>query len=358
LWAPDVANANFGGVLLDLFPSREAGRFGRRLKRARGAKLPVTIVSGFLGAGKTTLVRRFLATAEGEATAVVINEFGSVGIDDALVRGSTDEVTLLGNGCLCCNTRSDLQVALRNLVAERAHGSVPQFRRILIETSGLADPGPILQTFATDRALGGDFYVELVVTVVDAVGGHDTLEWSAEARKQVIFADRLVVSKTDLAGETSTARLIARLRALNPRTSIHIAVGGDLDPRHLVEPEGAPDPARAGFIAEAEHSDGIASFVFTEKAPLRWDTFARAMETLIALRGPDLLRVKGFLNVAGCRGPVVVQVVQHLAHPPVEMAAWPDKDHTSRLVFITRNIGESQVQNLLSAVRALSTDSN
>src|SRR5712691_8703211 len=200
--------------MLDLFPSREAGRFGRRQKRVRGARIPVTVVTGFLGAGKTTLIRRFLATPEGEGTAVIINEFGSVGIDDALVRGSTDEVTLLGNGCLCCNTRSDLQVALRNLIAEREQGTVPQFKRILIETSGLADPGPILQTFATDRALGGEFHVEVVVTMVDAVGGRDTLAWSAEARKQAILADRLVVSKIDLAGADATDRLIERLRLL------------------------------------------------------------------------------------------------------------------------------------------------
>src|SRR5262249_25763103 len=163
-------------LMLDLFPSRNAGRFGRRLKRARGARIPVTVVTGFLGAGKTTLVRRFLATPEGAGTAVVINEFGSVGIDDALVRASSDDVTLLGNGCLGCTTRSDLQNALRNLVAERAQGTLPQFKRILIETSGLADPGPILQTFATDRALGGEFHVEVVVAVVDAVGGLDTLK--------------------------------------------------------------------------------------------------------------------------------------------------------------------------------------
>jgi G3E family GTPase len=342
--------------LLDLFPSREAGRFGRRLKRARGAKIPVTIVTGFLGAGKTTLVRRFLTTPEGEGTAVVINEFGSVGIDDALVRGSTDEVTLLGNGCLCCNTRSDLQIALRNLVAEREHGSVPHFQRILIETSGLADPGPILQTFATDRALGSEFHVEVVVTMIDAVGGLETLGWSAEARKQAILADRLVISKTDLAGGEATQQLITRLRALNPRAAVHTAVDGELDPRCLVETDvtsSAADDTRAGFVAEAAHSDGIASFVFTEDAPLPWDTFARSMDTLIALRGPDLLRVKGFLNVAGCRGPVVVQVVQHLAHPPVELAAWPDRDRTSRLVFITRNISERQVRDLMNAVRAL-----
>ena len=346
--------------MLDLFPSRDAGRFGRRLKRERGAKIPVTVVTGFLGAGKTTLVRRFLATPEGEGTAVVINELGSVGIDDALVRGSTDQVTLLGNGCLCCNTRSDLQIALRNLVAEREQGSVPQFKRILIETSGLADPGPILQTFATDRALGGEFHVEVVATMVDAMGGLDTLEWSAEARKQIILADRLVVSKTDLAKghekKPAIKRLMDRLRALNPRAVIHTAIDGDLDPRCLIEIDAASPAAadaRAGFVAEAEHSDGIASFVLTDDAPLPWDAFARSMETLIALRGPDLLRVKGFLNVAGCRGPVVVQVVQHLAHPPVELAAWPDKNHTSRLVFITRNIPESQVRDLLASVRAL-----
>jgi G3E family GTPase len=346
--------------LLDLFPSRDAGPFGRRLKRARGARIPVTVVTGFLGAGKTTLVRRFLATPEGEGTAVVINEFGSVGIDDALVRGSTDDVTLLGNGCLCCNTRSDLQIALRNLVAEREHGTVPQFRRIMIETSGLADPGPILQTFATDRALGGEFHVEVVVTMVDAVGGLGTLEWSAEARKQAILADRLVVSKTDLAKKQkksqATDRLIDRLRQLNPRAAVHTAIDGELDPRCLIETDAASPAAgvaRSGFVAEAEHSDGIVSFVLTDAAPLPWDAFARCMETLIALRGPDLLRVKGFLNVAGCRGPVVVQVVQHLAHPPVELAVWPDKDHTSRLVFITRNIPERQVRDLLASVRAL-----
>jgi G3E family GTPase len=342
--------------MLDLFPSREAGRFGRRLKRARGARIPVTVVTGFLGAGKTTLVRRFLTTPEGAGTAVVINEFGTVGIDDALMRASSDEVTLLGNGCLCCNTRSDLQIALRNLVAERAQGTVPQFARILIETSGLADPGPILQTFATDRALGGEFHVEVVVAVVDAMSGLDTLDWSAEARKQIILADRLVVSKTDLAKRPPVARLTARLRELNPRAALHTAVDGELDPRCLIEAD-ATDDARttghAGFVAEAEHSDGILSFVLTDDAPLSWDVFARSMETLIALRGPDLLRVKGFLNVAGCRGPVVVHVVQHLAHPPVELAAWPDADRSSRLVFITRNIAECQVRDLLASVRAL-----
>src|SRR5215831_7623694 len=341
--------------MLDLFPSRDAGPFGRRLKHARGAKIPVIVVTGFLGAGKTTLVRRFLARPEGAGTAVVINEFGSVGIDDALVRASSDDVTLLGNGCLCCNMRSDLQNALRNLVAERAQGTLPQFKRIVIETSGLADPGPILQTFATDRALGGEFHVEVVVAVVDAAGGFDTLKWSAEARKQVVLAERLVISKTDLAKPQAVKRLGARLRAINPHAGIHTGIDGDLDPRCLIETDAtAPAALRSGFLAEAAHSDGILSFTLSDDAPLPWDAFSRAMETLIALRGGDLLRVKGLLNVAGCRGPVAVHVVRHLAHPPVELAAWPDQNRASRVVFITRGITECQVRDLFASVRALS----
>src|SRR5436190_13330201 len=149
------------------FPSNDTGPFGRRQRHARAHRIRVTVVTGFLGAGKTPLVKQFLGTPEGRNTAVVVNEFGATGIDDALIRSSADETVLLGNGCLCCNVRSDLQLALRRLVADRERGEVPYFARVLIETSGLADPGPILRTFATDRALGEEFHVEAVVTVVD-----------------------------------------------------------------------------------------------------------------------------------------------------------------------------------------------
>ncbi|MGH6728304.1 MAG: CobW family GTP-binding protein, partial [Pseudolabrys sp.] len=332
------------------FPSPSAGMFGRKLKRERGPRIPVTVVTGFLGAGKTTLLRRFLRTPEGKGTAVVVNEFGSTGIDDALVRSSADETVLLGNGCLCCIARSDLQQALRRMVVERERGELPDFKRIVIETSGLADPSLILQTFATDRALGEVFHIEAVVTVIDAETGSGTLSWSAEARKQAILADRLVITKTDIAGEGAAEKLTVQLRALNPGAEILQAVNGELDPSRLTEPA---NDQRNAFVAEAVHSDGIGSFVLTESAPMPWPAFAKAMDTLMALRGPDLLRVKGFLDVEGCQGPVVVQFVQHLAHPPVELTAWPDGNRQSRVVFITRNISETQVHNLFKAMRAL-----
>ena len=234
--------------MLDLFPSRDAGPFGRRLKRERGARIPVTVITGFLGAGKTTVLRRFLSSPEGAGTAVIVNEFGAVGIDDALVRSSTDETVLLGNGCVCCITRSDLQLALRRLVFDRERGTVPPFGRVIIETSGLADPGPILQTFSTDRALGGEFHIDVVLAVLDAVAGDANLEAAAEARKQVIIADRLIISKTDLADAAAVQRLTLRLQKLNPRAAINIAVEGALDPDRMMAPANAE---RSGFVAEA-----------------------------------------------------------------------------------------------------------
>jgi G3E family GTPase len=338
--------------MLELFPSSTAGPFGRRLKRARGARIPVTVVTGFLGAGKTTLVRHFLGTPEGAGTAVIVNEFGETGIDDALLRNSSDNIALIGNGCLCCNVRSDLQVTLHRLVADRERGAIPHFQRIIIETSGLADPSPILTTFATDRALGAEFHVEAVITVIAAQSGVETIAAFAEARRQVILADRIVISKADIADDEAPAVLAARLRALNSRAGITEAVQGALDPQWIL----AEGPALAGFVAdEAGHTDGITSFTITETRPIEWRPFACAMEALIALRGADLLRVKGFLDVAGCRGPVVVQFVQHLAHPPVELDRWPDGERMSRIVFIARNLSEKAVRNLFATMRAVAS---
>jgi G3E family GTPase len=244
-------------------------------------------------------------------------------------------------------------LALRRLLIDRERGVVPNFARVVIETSGLADPAPILQTFSTDRALGGEFHIDVLLAVVDAVNGEATLKNAAEARKQVILADRLIVSKSDLAA-TGLDSLRRHLQKLNPRAGIDVAVGGALDPERFIAPATAE---RSSFIAEAEHSDGIASFVLERQQPVEWTAFSRAMETLIALRGAELLRVKGILNVAGCRGPVVVQYVQHLAHPPVELQSWPDQNRDSRVVFITRSIPEAQIRDLFAAVERLAKDS-
>ena len=329
------------------------------MKRERGARIPVTVVTGFLGAGKTTLVKRFLATPEGRGTAVIVNEFGETGIDDVLLRDCSDRVSLLGNGCLCCNVRSDLQNTLYRLVVDRDRGDVAHFGRVVIETSGLADPSPILTTFATDRALGGEFHVETVMAVVATQSGLGTIDTYAEARRQVILADRIVLSKTDIADEDAVDHMTRRLRALNPRADIVCAAHGELPPRHFIDAAVArADDAGAagGFFAEtaeAQHTDDVRSFTLIENEPMAWQPFARMMEALLALRGGDLLRVKGFLNVAGCRGPVVIQFVQHLGHPPVELDAWPQGKRQSRVVFITRGISEHQVKDLLAAMRGV-----
>jgi G3E family GTPase len=339
----------------DPFAGRDASPFGRRQRRPRGARLPVTVVTGFLGAGKTTLIRELLARPEAANTAVVVNEFGEVGIDHALLRSSSDATVLLGNGCLCCAVRTDLQESLRTLFAERGRGVVPSFERVIIETSGLADPGPVLQTIASDRALGDVYHLQGLVTVIDAPGGAANLDRAPEARQQIALADRIVVTKTDIADNAATNALTEHLRALSA-APVETAINGAIDPAFLLE-ESLDLPAR---IAAHEHdhahahSHGIDSFGLFFDKPLPWAVFEQAMAVLIALRGADLLRIKGFVAVEGCRGPVVVHAVQHVAHRPIELVDWPDDDRRSRLVFITRNLAKAPVEHLFAAVVAVS----
>ena len=338
----------------ELFSAADASPFGRRTRTARGARIPVTVVTGFLGSGKTTLIRELLRTPQGANTAVVINEFGEIGIDDALLRASSDATVLLGNGCLCCTVRTDLQESLRTLFAERAQGRVPSFQRVVIETSGLADPGPVLQTFASDRALGDEFHLQALVTVVDMPGGSDNLAAMPEARTQVALADRIVLTKADRADAATAAALNTRVRKLSA-APIANATHGAIDPAFLLD-EGIDLAARvAGHRHDHAHahSHGIDSFALFFDMPLPWPVFEQAMAVLTGLRGVDLLRVKGLVAVEGCRGPVVVHAVQHVAHRPVELEAWPDDDRRSRLVFITRNLARPAVEALFAAVTAI-----
>ena len=333
-----------------LFAGRAASPFGAAQRRPRGTRTPVSIVTGFLGAGKTTLIRALLASPEGANTAVVVNEYGEIGIDNALLRASSDATVLLGNGCLCCLARSDLQETLRTLFADRARGAVPSFERVVIETSGLADPGPLLQTFASDRALGQEFHLQALVAVIDAPNGARNLASAPEAREQVALADRIVLTKTDLADSTALLAEIAALTAAPVERAVH----GAITPAYLLD-ERLDLAARE--IPEHDHphahSHGIDSFVVMFDRPLHWPAFEQAMAVLTALRGVDLLRVKGIVAVEGAKGPVVVHAVQHTAHRPVELQAWPDDDRRSRLVFITRGIGKAEVAALFSAVASI-----
>jgi G3E family GTPase len=330
-----------------LFAGNEALPFGRRQRRARGPRLPVIAVTGFLGSGKTTLIRALLSRPEGANTAIIVNEFGEIGIDQALLRASSDLTVLLGNGCLCCNVRSDLQETLRTLFSDRARGAVPSFERVIIETSGLADPGPVLQTFATDRALGREFHLQALVTLVDAVAGESNLEQTPEARKQVALADRIIVTKGDLADADATGRLVRRITALSA-APIEVAANGAIAPAFVLDEPSAP---RQSFdLGDAAHTHGLDSFSLFFDAKLPWAALEQALAVLTVLRGPDLLRVKGIVAVAECRGPVVIHVVQHVAHPPVELEDWPDEDHRSRLVFVTRGLSREPVARLFASV--------
>jgi len=333
-----------------LFGGKDAPLFGRRQRRARGPRLPVIAVTGFLGSGKTTVIRALLDKPEGANTAVVVNEYGEVGIDNALLRSSSDVTVLLGNGCLCCNVRTDLQETLRGLFADRARGAVPSFERVVIETSGLADPGPVLQTFATDRGLGREFHLQALISVVDAVNGERNVDEMPEARKQVALADRIVLTKSDIADAATTARLLERLGAVTV-APVGIAVGGEIDSSFLLaEP---PTPRSSFELAGTEHTQGLCSFALIFEEPMSWEGFEQTMAVLTALRGPDLLRVKGLVAIRECRGPVVVHFVQHVAHPPVELEDWPDGDRRSRLVFVTRGLIREPVAELFGNIAAI-----
>lgn len=331
------------------YPTSDQARFGRRLAEPRGARMPVIVVTGFLGAGKSTLIKQFLSAPEGRNTAVIVNEFGEIGIDQALLRTGAEATVLLGNGCLCCSMRSDLEVTLRELLADAATGRIPSFERVVVETSGLADPGPILQTFAADRGIGREFHVDTVIALVDAASAQTTLANEPEARHQVVMADRILITKTDLVAEPPD-RLRATLAALNPNAEIAIVAHGDAGPDVW---RSAPFARPPVHYHKAAHSDGVTSFPLFFDKPVPWPAFAQAVETLIALRGPDVLRIKGLIAVEGTKGPVVIHVVRHVFHPPAELAAWPDEDHRSRLVVITRNLPRAQVKAVFDAVLGL-----
>ena len=317
-------------------------------------RLPVVLVTGFLGSGKTTLISALLAHPDMGETAVLVNELGEVAIDHHLVRQVDERTIVLDSGCVCCTLRGDLQDELGDLLARRARGELAPFRRVVVETTGLADPAPVLSTLVSEPVLRHHFAVEAVVVTVDAVNGATTLDRHPESVKQVAVADTLLVTKPDAAGAAAVGALEARLHALNPLAPVRRVSFGDVAPDDLLSARHHELPAASAAAAgpDTPHAHDIQSFALVLDEPLDWDAFAVWLTMLLHSRGLDVLRVKGLLDV-GEPGPVVLDGVQHVVHRPRHLDAWPDDDHRTRIVFITRGIERDAVLASLEAFAAL-----
>jgi G3E family GTPase len=308
---------------------------------------PVNLLTGFLGSGKTTLLKRMLRSPALGDTAVLINEFGEVGLDHHLVERIDETMVLLQSGCLCCTVRGELADAIRDLHSKRERGLVPPFRRLMIESTGLADPFPVLSTLKADPVLRHHFKAGNVITTVDAANGAAELDTYIESNRQVAIADRLVLTKADLIEVNEIASLLDRLRRINP-DAVLVRSDDDLDITDLLEQHvptrGTLLQSESGFFceepAELSTADGqahraaIASCVMTVDEAVDWTAFGVWLTMLLNRHGERVLRVKGILNIAGEARPVAIHGVQHLVHAPVHMEAWPTDDHRSRIVFI------------------------
>lgn len=337
------------------------------------ARIPVSVLTGFLGSGKTTVLNRLVRSPGMGRALVIINEFGSVGLDHELIaRSSDDMVVEMIGGCLCCTIRGDLSRTLRDAPWRFARDGRCRFDRVVIETTGLADPAPILHTLIADAQLGSLYRLDAVIATVDAAAGMATLDAHHEAVKQAAVADRLLLTKTDLVDDAARAMLRARLATLNPAAPVIAVRDGAVDPASLFDvglwdPASKSDDVRRWLADEAyaddhhhhhhghdhhhdidRHGDGIRATCLTFDQPLDPLAFERWLGLLTMFRVADLLRVKGIVHLDGHDAPVVIHGVQHLFHPPVELERWPSADRWTRMVFITRGIDPEELRGTLT----------
>lgn len=303
-------------------------------------------MTGYLGSGKTTLIRSALSGPEAEGTAVIVNELGEIGIDHAILRQVDERTVLLASGCLCCAMRGDLVDELRDLLDRRGTGEIPWFRRVVVETTGLADPAPILNTLVSEPLIRHQYAVASVVATIDSQHGLR----GPESLQQAAAADVLVLTKPDLADGVAVEQ---QVRALNPLAKVHRAVRGALPAGTLFAPDGDDDLARRVAVATpAGHAvhrhDDARAVSLTLDGPIDWPGFGVWLTMLLHARGREILRVKGLLDLGGT-GPVLVNAVQHVVHPPEHLDAWPDADRRSRLVVIGRGFADDELERSFRA---------
>ena len=322
--------------------------------------VPVTILTGYLGSGKTTLIRRFLQTEAGARVAVLVNEFGEIGLDHHLLtRKVSGNTVVLRNGCICCSVRSELGAGLRELIDGRSRGELPGFDRILVETTGIADPVPVVRTLVADPMLRHAVRMAGLVATVDGRNGGGQLDAQPEAMRQAATADRLVITKTDLQEVDGLER---RLTALNPTAPI-VRTPEQADAcRHLLGPDDASGSGRNGgdphewierfrqLESRPGHHGSVRTFAWRTRRRIDWTAFSVWLSLLVHRHGREILRIKGLLDVPGENGPVVLNAVQHFIHPPVHLEEWPDDDHSSRMVFIVQNCDETRLRAALGRV--------
>jgi G3E family GTPase len=346
--------------------------------------IPISLLTGFLGSGKTTLLNYLVAQPELKDTLVIINEFGEIGLDHLLVAHSQEDVVVeMSSGCLCCTIRGDLKKTLKDITWRFSEGGQRKFNRVIIETTGLASPVPILHTLMTDQFIASRYRLDGVIVTIDAVNGAATLDHHVEAVQQAAVADRLLLTKTDLTDSPNLQALQARLRQLNPAAVQILSQQGQVAPQKLLDAGlfdsvgKTPDVAR--WLSEESytehgqdhhhhghehhhhghgeshahdvnrHDDHIRAFSFSFDQPIEPHLFDEWLSLLVGFKGPSILRIKGIINLAGEDKPVVIHGVQHIFHPTVTLPEWPSADHRTRIVFITKDVERATIERSFTA---------